>query len=151
MRRISSNKGCAFGFLMRKPRRSTNAVKLADVKDWDGLELAEKCPDWAMACHGIRATATNHFTGDGWWAWSIPLKGGDVSIGVVFDQRRVRWPEGGPLGERLKNFLMQHPVAREILSGANWREGGRPWRKNLPDCRTTVGGDGVVPGGERSA
>jgi hypothetical protein len=23
-----------------------------------------------------------------------PLKGGDVSIGVVLDQRRVQWPEG---------------------------------------------------------
>src|SRR5207247_1050293 len=95
-----------------RPNRAhpTTAVwaRWTGVKDWDGLELAEKFPDWAMACHGIRATATNHFTGDGWWAWCIPLKGGDVSVGVVFNQRRVQWPEGGPLGERLKNFLMQH-------------------------------------------
>jgi flavin-dependent dehydrogenase len=121
------------------------------VKDWDGLELAEKFPDWAAACHGIRATATNHFTGDGWWAWCIPLKGGDVSIGVVFDQRRVRWPEGGPLGERLKNFLMQHPAAREILADANWREGDVHWRKNLPYCSTTFAGDGFVLVGDASA
>src|SRR6266567_3263115 len=72
------------------------------VKDWDGLELAKKYPDWAMACHGIRGTATNHLIGKGWWAWCIPLKGGDVSIGAVFDQRLVSWPEHGPLGERLK-------------------------------------------------
>jgi flavin-dependent dehydrogenase len=131
----------------------TTAVwaRWTDVKDWDGLELAEKFPDWAMACHGIRATATNHFTGDGWWAWCIPLKGGDVSIGIVFDQRRVRWPEGGPLGERLKNFLMQHPVAREILAGANWREGDVHWRKNLPYYSTTFAGDGFVLVGDASA
>src|SRR6266581_4609585 len=74
-------------------------------KDWDGLELGQKYPDWAMACHGIRATATNHLVGDGWWAWCIPLKGGDVSVGVVFDQRLVEWPEHGTVGQRLKDFL----------------------------------------------
>jgi len=138
-----------------RPNRAhpTTAVwaRWTGVKDWDGLELAEAFPDWTMACHGIRATATNHFTGDGWWAWCIPLKGGDVSIGVVFDQRRVRWPEGGPLGERLKNFLMQHPVAREILAGANWRERDVHWRKNLPYCSTTFAGDGFVLVGDASA
>ncbi len=138
-----------------RPNRAhpTTAVwaRWTDVKDWDGLELAEKFPDWSMACHGIRATATNHFTGDGWWAWCIPLKGGDVSIGVVFDQRRVRWPEGGSLGERLKTFLMQHPAAREILAGARWREGDVHWRKNLPYCSTTFAGDGFVLLGDASA
>ena len=126
-------------------------ARWTQVKDWDGLELAERFPDWAMACHGIRATATNHFTGDGWWAWCIPLQGGEVSVGVVFDQRRVRWPEGGPLGERLKNFLMQHPVAREILTGAHWREGDVHWRKHLPYCSTTFAGDGFVLVGDASA
>ncbi len=138
-----------------RPNRAhpTTAVwaRWTGLKDWDGLELAEAFPAWATACHGIRATATNHFTGDGWWAWCIPLKGGDVSIGVVFDQRRVRWPEGGPLGERLKNFLMQHPVAREILAGASWREGDVHWRKNLPYCSTTFAGDGFVLVGDASA
>ncbi len=112
------------------------------VKDWDGLELAKKFPDWAMACHGTRSTATNHFAGDGWWAWCIPLKGGDVSIGVVFDQRLVAWPEQGSLGQRLKDFLMQHPVAREIMGEAQWQEGDLHWRKNLPYSSTTLAGDG---------
>jgi hypothetical protein len=31
------------------------------VEDWDGHELAQKFPAWAMECHGVRATATNHF------------------------------------------------------------------------------------------
>jgi len=138
-----------------RPNRAhpTTAVwaRWTDVKDWDGLELADKFPEWSMACHGIRATATNHFTGDGWWAWCIPLKGGDVSIGVVFDQRRVRWPEGGSLGERLKSFLMQHPAAREILAGAHWREGDVHWRRNLPYCSTTFAGDGFALVGDASA
>jgi hypothetical protein len=114
------------------------------VKDWDGEELARKFPCWAMACHGIRGTATNHLVGDGWWAWCIPLKGGDVSVGVVFDQRLVDWPEGGSLGQRLKDFLCRHPVGREMLAGAHWLESDVHWRKNLPYYSTTYAGDGFA-------
>jgi len=121
------------------------------VKDWDGPDLAARFPKWAMACHGIRATATNHFVGDGWWAWCIPLKGGDVSIGVVFDQRLVRWPAEGSPGQRLKDFLMQHPVARELMVDAQWREGDVHWRKNLPYYSTTFAGDGFVLVGDAAA
>src|ERR1022692_4891594 len=121
------------------------------VKDWDGLELAKKFPVWAMACHGIRATATNHLTGHGWWAWLIPLKGGDVSVGVVFDQRLMDWPAEGPLGDRLKNFLLQHPVGREIMADAQWREGDVHWRKNLPFFSTTFAGDGFALVGDAAA
>jgi flavin-dependent dehydrogenase len=121
------------------------------VKDWDGCELAKKFPDWAMACHGIRATATNHLVGPGWWAWIIPLKGGDVSIGAVFDQRLVDWPTEGSLAQRLKDFLMQHPVARELLANAQAREGDVHWRKNLPYYSTTFAGDGFALVGDAAA
>lgn len=114
------------------------------VKDWDGLELAAKYPEWARACHTTRNTATNHIVGDGWWSWWIPLKGGDVSIGVVFDQRLVDWPAGGSLGERLKTFLLRHPVAREMLADAELVEGDINWRKNLAYCSRTFAGDGFV-------
>ena len=121
------------------------------VKDWDGIELAKKYPDWAMACYGIRSTATNHLVGKGWWAWCIPLKGGDVSIGVVFDRRIVEWPEGGSLGQRLKDFLMQHPAARELMVEARWHEGDVHWRKNLPYYSTTYAGDGFALVGDAGA
>ena len=62
------------------------------VKDWDSRELAEKYPQWSRAVYATRNTATNHVIGDGWWSWWIPLKGGDVSVGVVLDQRLVNWP-----------------------------------------------------------
>lgn len=114
------------------------------VKDWDGYELAQKFPKWAMQCYGIRGTATNHLVGPGWWAWCIPLKGGDVSVGAVFDQRLVDWPEHGSLGDRLKEFLCAHPVGREILSDAEWIEGDVHLRRNLPYVSTTFAGDGFV-------
>ena len=114
------------------------------VKDWDSYELCQKFPEYGMSCHGMRSTATNHLVGDGWWAWVIPLKGGDVSIGVVFDQRLVEWPESGSLGQRLKEFLLRHPAARELLADAHWREGDVHWRKNLPYYSTTFAGDGFA-------
>jgi flavin-dependent dehydrogenase len=114
------------------------------VKDLDGLELARRYPEWARASYGIRTTATNHLMGDGWWAWMIPLKNGDVSVGVVFDRRFVDWPEEGSLGQRLKDFLCAHPVGRELLSEASWVEGDVHWRGHLPFYTTTHAGDGFV-------
>ena len=122
------------------------------VKDWDGREFAEKYPEFAAAVHGIRGTATNHVIGDGWWSWWIPLKGGDVSVGVVFDQRLVEWPQdGGNIGERLKTFLMKHPVGREMLADAEFDPGDMHWRRNLAYYSTTFAGDGFVLVGDAAA
>jgi len=105
-----------------------------------------------LAVHSIRNTATNHVVGDGWWSWWIPLKGGDVSVGVVFDQRIVQWPQdGGNAGERLKNFLMKHPVGREMIADAEWDENDVHWRKNLAYYSTTFAGDGFVLVGDAAA
>jgi flavin-dependent dehydrogenase len=141
------------GWRRQNTDHPTTAVwaRWTGVKDWDGLDLARKYPKWSMACHGIRGTATNHLIGLGWWAWCIPLKGGDVSIGVVFDQRLVAWPEEGSLGQRLKDFLMQHPVGKEIMGDAQWIEGDVHWRKNLPYFSTTFAGDGFVLVGDAAA
>jgi flavin-dependent dehydrogenase len=123
------------------------------VKDWDGRGLAEKFPEWSSAIYGTRGTATNHIIGDGWWSWWIPLKGGDTSVGVVFDQRLVEWPQeqGANLGERLRGFLMQHPAAREMLAEATIEEGDVHWRKNLAYYSNTFGGDGFVLVGDAAA
>jgi flavin-dependent dehydrogenase len=122
------------------------------VKDWDSREFAEKYPLWSRAVYATRNTATNHVIGDGWWSWWIPLKGGDVSVGVVFDQRLVDWPQdGGKLGERLKTFLMKHPVGREILVDARFDEEDVHWRKNLAYYSTTFAGDGFVLVGDAAA
>jgi hypothetical protein len=90
--------------------------------------------------------------GDGWWSWWIPLRGGDVSVGVVFDERLVDFPKGdAPIGDRLKEFLSRHPVGRELLADAQWIEGDTHWRKNLPYCTTTFAGDGFVLVGDAAA
>jgi flavin-dependent dehydrogenase len=122
------------------------------VKDWDGRELTGRFPAWAAAHHGIRGTATNHIVGDGWWSWWIPLKGGDVSVGVVFDQRLVDFPkDGGNVGERLKSFLNRHPVARELLENASCIPEDVHWRRNLAYYSTTFAGDGFALVGDAAA
>ena len=122
------------------------------VKDWDGRDLAEKFPEWSGRCLGSRNTATNHIVGDGWWSWWIPLKGGDVSIGVVFDQRLTSFPQGeAKLGDRLREFLEPHPVARELLAEAEWIEGDVHWRKNLAYVSRKFAGDGFSLVGDAAA
>jgi flavin-dependent dehydrogenase len=122
------------------------------VKDWDGRGLAEKFPQWAAVQYGTRGTATNHIIGDGWWSWWIPLKGGDVSVGVVFDQRLVDFPQdGGNIGDRLKDFLMRHPVAREMLEHARYVPEDLHFRKNLAYQSERLAGDGFTLVGDAAA
>src|SRR6266436_1145911 len=122
------------------------------VKDWDSRELAEKYPQWSSAVYATRNTATNHVIGDGWWSWWIPLKGGDVSVGIVFDQRLVDFPQnGGSIGQRVKDFLMKHPVGREMLADAEYDETDQLWRRNLAYFSTTYAGDGFVLVGDAAS
>lgn len=121
------------------------------VRSFDGRELAGKYPAWANRVKGLRSTATNHLTGRGWWAWIIPLKGGDVSIGVVYDQRLVELPPGPNLGERLRTMLTAHPVGRELLAAATWTEGDVHFRRHLAYSSTKYATDGAVTVGDAAA
>lgn len=127
-------------------RHPTSAVwaRWRGVTDLDGLEMARAHPEWAAAAYGIRSTATNHLTGDGWWAWVIPLKGGEVSMGVVYDQRRVVFSGEGSLGARLKRFLEAHPMGAALLRQATWVEGDVIARSNLAWSSRVMAGDGFV-------
>ncbi|MEO6784992.1 MAG: NAD(P)/FAD-dependent oxidoreductase [Chthoniobacteraceae bacterium] len=98
-------------------------ARFTGVKDWDGNGLREKFPKWANAPVAARGWATNHLCGPGWWCWIIPLKGGDVSVGLVYDERLFTPPEGGTVGERILAHCRQHPVGREILADAKAVEG----------------------------
>jgi flavin-dependent dehydrogenase len=121
------------------------------VRSLDGRELAAQYPAWAGRAIGLRSTATNHLTGRGWWAWIIPLKGGDVSIGVVYDQRLAELPAGPSLGERLRAMLVAHPVGRELLAGARWQEGDVHFRRDLAWSSSTYATDGAVLVGDAAA
>lgn len=122
------------------------------TREWDELEHAEAASDWNTGFQGTRGTATNHFAGDGWWAWWIQLRSGEVSIGAVIDQRAASWLESrGTVGEKLRAFLSKHPAAREMLNNAEFIEGDVHFRRNLPYSACRYAGDGFVLAGDASA
>jgi len=121
------------------------------VKSLDSREFAERHPEWSRRSKAVRYTATNHICGRGWWSWWIPLKGGDMSVGIVYDQRLVELQEGGKVGERLRNFLLAHPAARELLEGASYQEDDVHFRRNCAYKSSTFAGDGFVLVGDAAA
>lgn len=134
------------GWYRRNELHPTTAVwtRWRGVRDLDGESIARRFPEWSHRCLGVRATATNHLMGDGWWAWVIPLKGGDYSIGTVFDHRRVWLPDGPSIASRLREFLVRHPVGAELLADASPVESDSHWRTHLPYWSERQSGDGFV-------
>jgi flavin-dependent dehydrogenase len=126
-------------------------ARFQGVKDWDGHELREKFPAWANATKTSRAWATNHLMGLGWWFWIIPLKGGDYSLGLVYDTRLFTPPEGATIGDRLRAHFQTHPVGREILSEAREIEGDQRAFSALPYVSERIAGDGWVLVGDAAS
>jgi flavin-dependent dehydrogenase len=127
-----------------------NAVwaRFTDVKDWDSYEWREKFRDYANACRTSRNWATNHLMGHGWWCWIIPLHGGDVSAGIVYDSRIFKLPDGPNLGERLRAHLLSHPVGAEIFGAAQIIEGDVHAYSALPYSSGKVCDDGWATVGD---
>ncbi len=127
-----------------------NAVwaRFTGVKDWDSYDWRERFPDYANACRTGRSWATNHLMGHGWWCWIIPLKGGDVSAGLVYDSRIFKLSEGLSLGERLRGHLLSHPIGSEIFAGAQIVEGDVHAFSALPYSNEQVCGDGWAAVGD---
>ena len=127
-----------------------NAVwaRFTGVKDWDSYEWREKFRDYANACRTSRNWATNHLMGHGWWCWIIPLRGGDVSAGIVYDSRIFKLADGPNLGERLRAHLLSHPVGAEIFGGAEIIEGDVHAYSAMPYSSAKVCGDGWATVGD---
>jgi flavin-dependent dehydrogenase len=127
-----------------------NAVwaRFNGVKEWDSYEWREKFPEMANACRTSREWATNHLMGYGWWCWIIPLRGGDVSAGVVYDSRIFDLPAGANLAQRLHNHLNSHPVGRAIFAEAQAIEGDVHAFSALPYWSEKVCGDGWAAVGD---
>ncbi len=123
-------------------------ARFTGVRDWDGHALREKFPRWADACQTSRAWATNHLMGRGWWCWIIPLKGGDYSIGIVYDTRLFQPPAGAGIGERIKAHCLTHPVGRELLADAQPVEGDQRAYSMLPYFSRQIAGDGWLLAGD---
>ncbi|CAA6679615.1 MULTISPECIES: NAD(P)/FAD-dependent oxidoreductase [unclassified Lentimonas] len=134
------------GWLQRNESHpiSTAWVRWRGVKSWDDPEIRKCFPDFAKRCYARRNTATNHLIGRGWWAWWITLKGGDVSIGIVYDERLVELPAGDKPIDRFKGLLYQHPIAPILLKEASCVDGDFHWRRHMPYSSRQMVGDGFA-------
>ncbi len=108
-------------------------VRYRGVKDLDGKEVAGVDPSdpFVRGVIAARRLATNHFVGWGYWIWFIPLRGGETSVGLVWDTRLVQ-PEGATPLEKLTNFLAANPLTRELLEHAEPVEGDCRYLGTLP-------------------
>ena len=90
------------------------------VKDLDGVAVLGDDPEKTRlpALAPSRRLATNHFCGKGWWIWMIPLRGGETSIGMVYDKRHFSFPEGVSAKEAFEGFVRCQSGLRELLDGA---------------------------------
>jgi flavin-dependent dehydrogenase len=129
-----------------------NAVwaRFRKTTDLDGPEIWENAPSFAEPCWAMRQWATNHLMGNGWWGWLIPLKGGDCSVGLVYDSRIFQLPAGPNLGERLKNHLLSHPLGKKALGDAECIERDVHARSNLAYYSEQLIGDGWALVGDAS-
>jgi len=108
-------------------------VRYRGVKDLDGREVVGTDPadPFVRSVVASRRLATNHFTGWGYWVWFIPLRGGETSVGLVWDTRLVR-PEGATPLEKLTSVLSANPLTREMLEHAEPVAGDCRYYGTLP-------------------
>jgi len=132
------------GYFRPNTEHPINAVwaRFSGVKQWDSYEWRERFPDYANSCRTGREWATNHLFGRGWWVWIIPLQGGDVSAGIVYDSRIFKFPDGPTLGQRLHAHILRNPVGREIFGAAKVIEGDVHALSMLPYHSEKVCDDG---------
>ncbi|HCN29043.1 MAG TPA: NAD(P)/FAD-dependent oxidoreductase [Verrucomicrobiales bacterium] len=106
--------------------------RFRNVNDLDSARSRMAHPDLMKRVKGLRATATNHLTGRGWWVWLIPLSNGDYSAGIVWDRSIFTLPPGPSLTQRLKDHLLTHPIGRLMFAEAEAVEDDTFYYKGLP-------------------
>lgn len=88
------------------------------VRDIDDGTLGAQSACFRDRTWGMRATATNHLTGYGWWAWIIPLQGGETSVGITWDRRLYEPPKNGTIPERIVASIKDHALGAWLMESA---------------------------------
>lgn len=82
--------------------------RFKNVRDIDSMGDA----DWQKKAFG-RFLSTNHFSGDGYWIWFIPLSGGYTSVGLVGEKAKF---ENAPTKQdAFIDFLKKHAAISTLL------------------------------------
>jgi flavin-dependent dehydrogenase len=122
----------------------TNSLwaRFKNVGDLDGHKICSKHPQFASAVRAARTPATNHLMGRGWWCWIIPLRNGDVSLGLTYDRRLFEPPVGGTIPERLIKHACTHPIGKALFEHAEGVEHDARAYAHLPYYTEQAAGDG---------
>ena len=93
------------------PENFSAWARFKNVNDIDSLGT----PEWQKKAFG-RFLSTNHFTGDGYWVWFIPLSGGYTSVGIVGEKSKFEKP---PIKQAdFLAFLHNYKAIHQLLDGA---------------------------------
>ena len=118
------------------------------VRDLDDGTLAAKSACFRDRNWGARATGTNHITGYGWWAWVIPLQGGETSVGITWDRRLYEPPKQGTIPERIVAALKDHAVGAWLMENATALPEDSHYYNQLAYRSMEVMGDGWAAVGD---
>jgi flavin-dependent dehydrogenase len=90
--------------------------------------------------------ATNHFCGEGYWFWVIPLQG-KTSLGIVFDNRLIDPSDVFSVEKATEWVCREHPLfARDLPHREVLDFGG--FRSYSHDCTQTISADRWALSGE---
>lgn len=90
--------------------------------------------------------ATNHFMGEGWWFWVIPLHG-KTSLGLVYDPERVPRAEVSSPEKLLDWIGRQYPLftrdlpGREVLGWSGFTDFAYDVSRAFSPCRWALTGE----------
>jgi flavin-dependent dehydrogenase len=123
---------------------------------WDGVrhidDICALTPGMPVAGNiSSRRLATNHYVGQGFWIWVIPLGNGQTSIGVVFDKRYHRLHEAPDRASAYVAFLKRHPALAELLEGASPDLADLRGLSRVAYCTRQYMGDGWALVGDAAA
>ncbi|MBX7212104.1 MAG: NAD(P)/FAD-dependent oxidoreductase [Verrucomicrobiaceae bacterium] len=144
----ASGKACVMarklGLWRKLETHPTNSLwaRFSGVKLLDSHESAMQFPDFADSVRCSRDMATNHLMGRGWWCWIIPLKNGDVSLGLTYDPRVFDAPKEGAIASRLLDHVKQHPIGRFLFADAQAVALDARGYSHLPYYADQVAGEG---------
>ena len=119
------------GTLRHLEEHTTRSIsaRFRGVTDLDGWEAGHILGKEAiLALPMARMMATNHLCGYGWCCWLIPLKNGEMSVGLIWDTRLFTPPAGNSMGAQLQAHLMAHPLGRLMFAQAE------PLEQEPPAC-----------------
>ena len=151
------------GFLARKlgvreklSEHPTSAhwARWRGVQDLDGFGMTDpigmdpgRLPP--IACS--RRLGTNHFLGQGFWTWVIPLSDGATSIGLVHDERHFNLPGSGSLRPRFEDFVRGAHGLCDLVQGAKMDQEDFHTYRHLPYCASHYMGPGWALVGDAAA